>query len=935
MKLNRLLLSTSAAACALVATPALAGEIVGVVVDNSDTIALQSANVQLLELGREATTERDGSFRFPDVPAGTYTLVATYVGAQTETLTIDVPETGTIRADFALGGVGDAPAILVIGQTASQASALNRKRSADGVSDVLTRDAVGQFPDQNVAESLRRLPGVNVLNDQGEGRFVSVRGLDPELNATSVNGVRLPAPESDVRSVALDVISSELIESIEVKKSLTPDMDADTIGASVEIKTTSAFDRTKPLYRVKLEGSYNDYSGEVTPKGSIDLSTRLGDNVGVSLGASYYQRKFETDNSESEDWGLTDDGTLYAESLEYRDYDVERKRFNTQLGFDFRVGDSTTLYARGIYSQFDDHEYRRRLTFDMSDAHDPTGNMTSATYTAADLDPDEDEEIVIERDLKDRFESQKIRSVVLGGETDADLWKAEYSASWSKSSEEEHGSLDPARYARSYENGDDFGVTFDYSDPRFTRFEIISGAAGFNDPSQYEFDKLERTTLSDSTDEEYAVKADISRLFPMDNGDFTIQAGGKARWRTKQYNANIDVFEAADDFTMADGDILGEQTYRKADLGPVIAKNHVWRDFFYANQDMFELDDGDTFESSNEDDYRADEDVTAAYLLGRWDSDTLRVIGGVRMEHTKNDLLGHLLDPDEGTVTPLEYHRSYTDWLPSLTFRYSPNGDLVLRAAGSKSLVRPKLSQLAPRAAIEDEELEFGNPDLKPYEAWNLDLAAEYYFSSTGGLSAGFFYKDVKNYVAEYTDEDVEGMIGGREYHEITSYVNGESAEIYGFEASYSQSYTFLPAPFDGLMTQLNYTYTDATGSVFADGDLSDPRDIPLPSSSKHTFNAVLGYEKGPFSFRAAGTYRSKYLDELGGDPEEDRYVDDHFQLDLSAKYQLFEQVRLFAEWINVNNAKYYAYQNYEGGTRLMQYEEYGPTVKFGATVSF
>src|SRR5690606_11901920 len=135
----------------------------------------------------------------------------------------------------------------VVGQSASLASSLSRKRAADGVEDVLTRDAVGQFPDQNVAESLRRVPGINILNDQGEGRFVSVRGLDPELNAASINGTRLPAPESDVRSVALDVVAAELIESIEIKKSLTPDMDADTIGASIEINTVSAFDRKKDL----------------------------------------------------------------------------------------------------------------------------------------------------------------------------------------------------------------------------------------------------------------------------------------------------------------------------------------------------------------------------------------------------------------------------------------------------------------------------------------------------------------------------------------------------------------------------------------------------------------------------------------------------------------------------------------------------------------
>src|SRR3546814_319273 len=203
--------------------------------------------------------------------------------------------------------------MLVIGQAANQASALSRQRAADGVENVLTRDAIGQFPDQNVAESLRRLPGVNVLDDQGEGRFVSIRGLDPELNASSVNGVRLPAPESDVRSVALDVISSDIIESIEVKKSLTPDMDADAVGGSIKIKTTSAFDRKKDLFAVKAEGSYNDLTESVSPKGSVDFSKKLGDNFGIAGGLSFYRRKFATNNQEVDGWDTTDDGLVRSE----------------------------------------------------------------------------------------------------------------------------------------------------------------------------------------------------------------------------------------------------------------------------------------------------------------------------------------------------------------------------------------------------------------------------------------------------------------------------------------------------------------------------------------------------------------------------------------------------------------------------------------------
>lgn len=165
---TRLFVSSASAVLALsLAAPAWAGEVGGTVADASDTAGLRAAEVVIEELGRRTVTSGDGTYIFNDVPAGTYTITARYVGAQAVQFSISVPAEGMVRQDFVLGDAGTN--ILVLGQGANLASALSRKRAADGVSDVLTRDAIGQFPDQNVAESLRRLPGINVLNDQGEG----------------------------------------------------------------------------------------------------------------------------------------------------------------------------------------------------------------------------------------------------------------------------------------------------------------------------------------------------------------------------------------------------------------------------------------------------------------------------------------------------------------------------------------------------------------------------------------------------------------------------------------------------------------------------------------------------------------------------------------------------------------------------------------------
>lgn len=930
-------LSFSLLGATMLSGVAQAGEVAGTVVDATRTRVLQSAEVEIVELHRIAEAEKDGSFRFPDVPAGTYTVTARYAGAATATNKVTVDAKGTARLDITLGELDDT--ILVIGQQANLSSSISRQRAADGVESVLTRDSIGQFPDQNVAESIRRLPGVNILNDQGEGRFVSVRGLDPELNAASINGVRVPAPESDVRSVALDVIPSELIESIEIKKSLTPDMDADTIGASIEINTTSAFDRKKDLLGVKLEGSYNDYSEKLTPKASVDFSTRLGDDFGIAGGFSYYKRKFETDNIEAAGWNQTDDGIAYAEEVEYRDYDVERERIGGSLSFDWRASDSTKLYARGLYSQFSDQEYRRRLAFVLDEAP-ASGTASSAQFT------DEDGRIEVRRDIKDRFERQRIGSLTIGGETVTGPWKLTYSGAYSQASERENGSLDPTRFRARFD-GDGVDVNFDYSNPRKPLFDVTSGADLFTDPEQYSFNRVERTALSDSKDKEFQLKADVSRAFVVDGGTFTVQAGAKARWRKKRYDFNLEYYGDFDgDYTLAD--VVGTQTYRIIDISPVPSKTGA-TDFFYNNRDGFELDPIESAYGSASSDYRVDEDIIAGYLLGRWDSPTLRVIGGVRIEKTKNDIRANLTElvaegdthngvevtEDTVFVTPNQFRRDYTDVLPSLTVRYEPVQNVVLRLGGYRSLVRPKLSNLAPRFLIdEDRVAEFGNPELKPYRAWNIDASAEWYFSRNAALTAGVFWKSIKDFVVKQRDFD-DGSYNGIDYSEATFFANGDTAKIKGIELSYNQAFSFLPAPFDGLLLNLNYTYTDAKGTVFEDGDVTLPREIALPSSSKHTFNASVGYDKGPISLRAAGTYRSKYLDEIGDTADTDRIVASHFQLDLSAKYRITDGVRIFAEWVNVTDAPYFAYQSYAGARRILQYEEYSWTAKFGVSANF
>ncbi len=940
------LLASSILATAVAVPVASAGTITGEVADSTGTRTLRGAEVTLVEINQSAEVGQDGSYRFTNIPAGTYTLRVRYPGADEQSRVITVSEDGTVAESFALaprGTDGDTAVmetVLVIGQQANLLSSIARQRASDTVETVLTRDAIGQFPDQNVAEALRRAPGINVLNDQGEGRFVSVRGLDPNLNSASINGNRVLATGGDERAVALDVIPSELIESIEIKKSLTPDLDADTIGGSIEINTTSAFDRKKDLFSVSYEGSYNDLNEKTSPKGSIDFIKLIGDNLGLSGGFSYYDREFSTDNIEMDGWS-EEGGLVYAEDLEYRDYDVRRERYGFTLGLDFRATENTDLYVRGLYSKFDDTELRTRLVFGLGEASSGTDN--TASFDSA------DEEITIERDLKDRREIQTVRTISAGGKTVNGPWTLTYDAAYSEADQTERGSVDPVIFRQDFEGDGLLGLTFDYSQMDRPTFNVDFGGAAFNDPSAYEFDELERTTREDAKDKEASFKFDVAREFALTNGTLEIKSGGKYRQRDKSLAFDIDIFDGYDgDLTLAD--VEGLPTYGLVDIGAVPSLSRVRALTAPANVGAFERNALDSEFASSVESYEADEEILAGYLMGKYQTGPLRVIGGVRVEQTKTNTSGSRAELiEEGAlvggvpladdtlfITPVSFSNDYTDVLPSLNVRYDVTDKVVARFGAFQSIIRPSFGKFAPRFIVEENEDgeregEFGNPDLDPYRATNFDATLEYYFSPEAVLQGGVFYKKIDDYIVDVVFDD-PGTFNGIAYNEAVIPLNGESAEVRGLELSYGQAFTMLPAPFDGLIANLNYTYTDTEAEVQTEDGL---RTIPLPTSSEHTYNIVIGYDKGPLSLRLSGAGRSSYLDELGGEADEDRYVEPHFQIDASAKYRFTENFQIFGELVNINDATYTAYQTGPGRDRLLQYEEYGWTAKFGFKANF
>ena len=923
----------SLALAGLLVTPlAAAQSVTGEVTDANNTVVFKGATVSIEELQRTATTDDRGQFRFTNIPAGEYTLVVSYVGAANTSMPISVTESGLAIGAVAIGaGAEGLEEVIVYGQAAALASALSQERSAGNLVSVLDTDAMGQFPDQNVAESLRRLSGVAVENDQGEGRYVVIRGMDPDLNATSINGLRASAAEPR-RAMQLDVIPSDVLDGLEIHKTLTADMDGDAIGGSVNVKTLSAFSRKGAYIKARAEGSYNELAEEWGPKlsiaGSNVFELQSGRRLGVAAAVSWHDRDLVVDNNESDDWEVAGNGSDYPEEFQPRLYTIGRERIGGVLNLDLDVSDSTRLYAYTLYSRFTDTELRNRLTFGLDGLDEATATNTSADFT----------EVEIERDTKGRDMRGQIAetlSISLGSETQLESWLIETQLGYSYGRERTPDQVS-GTWVAEFESGDGIiaagspVLTLDRSNSQVP--VVTSGfMSALNDASLYELDELELfKEKNEDTSTSFALD------FTRDIGKGLVKFGAKMRWREKKTNEDAEIYSGDGTVFLSDAVLPnGGAAYGFPTSVDPVPDNRIERDIL-ASGNGVDFEDFDSEIDSSVADFVFDEDVFAAYALATLDMDRATFTAGVRVESTDLDNRGNIVeiieedqngpgDPPEDTVvvTPISAKNSYTDVLPSANLRFEFSDRLIGRASVFRSVVRPRVEEVALRVEIEDGEGVLGNPDLDPFRAWNVDASLAFYPTDLSVISVGMFYKKIEDFIFIQQIDDFEFL--GTTLDEAEIALNGDTARALGFEFNYQQHFGFLSPPFDGLIVGMNYTYVDA------DADTGD-RKVDLPKQSANIANVMLGYEKGGFDLRLAMKYRDSYIDELV-DPDYDRFTDDHTQWDLTAKYRFSDSWLVYAEITNLGDEPEYYYAGQR--SRVFQYDEFGTISAIGFQYNF
>ena len=912
---------------------ALAQSVTGEITDAGRTVAFPGAIVRIDGVPGSTTSDERGRFRLGNVPAGSYTLIVSYVGTEDTSISIEVPEEGVDLGDVVIGAAEQAALeeIIVVGQAAAFASALNQERSAHNLVSVLDTDAIGQFPDQNVAESLRRLTGVSVETDQGEGRYVVIRGMDPDLNSTSINGVRATAAEPR-RALQLDVIPTDLLDGLEVHKTLTPDMDADAIGGSINVKTLSAFSRKGPYAKARAESSFNELRKEWSPKLSFagsNIFEMEGDRrLGIAGALSWHDRSIQADNIEADDWAEADNGNYFLEELQPRLYTVERERLGGALNFDLDVSDATTLHLYTLYSRFTDTELRNRTTFGLGGLDEDTVTSTTADYS----------EVEIERDTKGRNMRGQIAenmSVSLGSETQLDSWLVETNLGYSYAQERTPDQVS-GTWVAEFESGDGpiadgqpvLTIDRGSSEIPLVRSNFLSA---LQDPSLYELDEIEHFNERNQ-DSQVSLRLDTTR----DTGFGSLKFGAKARWREKDSNEEATFWSGDDQWFLSDALLPGggDKYGFPIPIGPV-PDNRLERQIL-ADETGIEFEPLDTELDSAVADFTINEDVFAAYFMGTWETDRATIVAGLRYEQTELDSRGNTVEvieedqhgpgnpPDDILiVTPVHANQSYGDLLPSANLRFNFSENVIGRASIYRSVVRPRVEDVAFRVAIEGDEAELGNPGLDPYRAWNVDASLAFYPTDLSVVSGGVFHKRIADFIFVQTLDDYGFQ--NRVFDEAVIALNGEEATVLGFEFTYQQHFGFLSAPFDGVLASLNYTYVDS------EGDTGD-RSVGLPKQSANIGGLTLGYDKYGLDIRLAVKYRDSYIDELV-EPGLDRYTDDRLQWDLTAKYGFSENWQVYAELANLGDAPEFYYAG--NRRRTLQYDEFGTTSSVGFQYNF
>ncbi|TAE30418.1 MAG: TonB-dependent receptor [Cytophagales bacterium] len=887
-------------------------------------------------------THADGSFVLTRVPAGGQTLVISALGYTSAEMPVTVVAGREVQANLGLKSqstqLGE---VVVTGLRRTQLESISRKRQALNTREVITSDDLGRLPDINVAEATQRVAGVNIETNRGEGQFVSIRGVQPALNNVTLNNTNI-ASTSNSRATPLDLMPTEIISSIEVIKTNTPDMEGNAIGGTVNINTVSAFDKKKPFMVLSVDGLVQTQQVDLTGfdrvrapfRGAVTAGKRFGkqEKFGAVVSANFFRRDFSASILDPDGWVFN--RYFYPNEIELQIEDIERDRASVSADFEYRATPNNSVYLKTLYTRTNEVQKNSEfeLTMQIGAALPLEQTPTSGRFArgSGELDQAYTNEI------------ENLSSYTFGTRN-----------RFGKLSTDVYGT-----YSRAATTLNNFDATFENptdTEPRLSLryntapyfFEILPEDPAF--ASNPEIYKLRNLNFTSGTIEENLreISADLRYDLKLGATPAYIKFGGRYRDRSKIVDRSRDSY----DLSFGGVTVPNNNAYSltpfffpvsvpaQGGAQPFVHgvvnkfKEFIETPGVIQNRQRLIYDTLVTQQQMYVNDINNSEGVLAGYAMGVIDFRKLTIIAGLRMEQTTTESNRTATTQFRGRLVPSNVflRNTYTSLLPSIQLKYNLTSKFLIRAAWTNTLGRPDYSALAATSvfnyaatsntAVFTGSLALANPDLRPYESSNFDLSFENYFPSGGIVAVGGFYKRVDNQIYRIQDILRNTQYDGKTFEQltVTQNVNADAADLYGVEFTYDQAFTFLPKFLEGLGLSANFALIGSRVSL----PNRSNEDLPLLRQASNVYNAALYYQKRGFEFRFATSHRSAYLTEAANATgytaalaagvalsEFDRYDAARTTYDVTASQFLYKKkLRILAQVRNLTNAPEAGYQ--------------------------
>jgi TonB-dependent receptor len=950
------------------------GTITGKVIDTQTNQPLPGANIVIENTNIGAATNLSGEFIIHRVPAGQHVLIASYLGYRRDKIEITVVQGEELQIDIRLEWVGvTLEEVAITAQAEGQMRAINQQLSSSSIVSVVSSARIQELPDANAAESIGRLPGVYITRVGGEGTQVVVRGLAPKYNVVTIDGMRMASSNRSDRSADLSMISSDMLEGIEVYKTVTADQDADVLGGTVNFRLREA-DAEPGRIRLNLlaQGGYTGLSNAYNKYNNYKIVPGIESRFFAQRLGILVQANFERRNLASNEFGANyrnkgaDQSDYLTQNINLLNIHRDRQRINGALLIDYRLPQGKISLTNFTSTGITEITNRSQNLVIYTGPGSRNQHIYSLAYSKNELN---------------------MMSNILNIERQLPLVYADLKLSHTYSETK---------------NPDDWAVTFYQSPAGINQFENVENLdpktvveAVFTDPART---RLNTISTTDSRTKERALTASLDMEMPVNFSETVtslFRFGGLYRVKNRLYSAEVFGTNATFISPSARGasqfivEHFGIQTNDPLSIPLTffLDQNFSYGKFLNGDYEMhnpmhfslveslvrFAQDNVQAFASagsaeafarnnylSNTNNYSGREIQTAGYIMATLNMGrSLIVIPGIRFQNLRTSYSGV-----RGQQSPLSYlnydhfdttisvHHTY--WLPNVNIKYKPFSWFDVRLAYSNTISYPDFNAIIPRIDVTTgAALAWNNYNLKPSKSQNYDLYLTFYENRIGLFTVGGFLKQIENLIYPWIFNKA-GMEAQPYYltdrnpaahltYNISTFVNSPYViDNYGLEFDWQTHFWYLPDPLKGLIFNINYThgfseaeypyvYAGATSTTDIDTSFSDR----LLFQPNHILNISVGYDYKAFSVRVSMIYHDDVFVGVSQWPQLRAVTATYRRLDISFKQRLpWFGLQVYGDVNNLNGERdFNVLQMYSNIPRSA--ETYGLTANIGIRWEF